>query len=75
MSALGINNLDQVAGTRTVDGESRAFIYTHGRVDDLDTLLDSTSDPDWEIDVAYDINDAGVMGCCPCERPAPHMQC
>jgi len=60
-SAQGINNLDQVVGTRTVDGESHAFIYTHGRVYDLNTRLDATSDPGWKLRVAYDINDAGVI--------------
>jgi probable HAF family extracellular repeat protein len=60
-SALGINNLDQVVGTKTVNGDGRAFVYTHQRVYDLNTLLDPTSDPDWDIRVAYDINDAGVI--------------
>jgi probable HAF family extracellular repeat protein len=58
-SALGINRYDQVVGYR-VNG-NHAFIYTHGRVYDLNTRLDPTSDPDWEISVAYDINDAGVI--------------
>jgi probable HAF family extracellular repeat protein len=56
-SAEGINNLDQVVGT----ANNGAFIYTHGRLYDLNTLLDPTSDPDWEIQRAYDINDSGVI--------------
>jgi probable HAF family extracellular repeat protein len=69
-SALGINDFDQVVGTMTVNGGGHAFIYTHGHLYDLNTLLDSTSDPGWQIDVAYDINDSGVivgwgnLGCC-----------
>lgn len=60
-SAQGINNLDQVVGSKTVDGESFGFIYTHGRLYDLNKRLDATSDPGWKIRVAYDINDAGVI--------------
>jgi probable HAF family extracellular repeat protein len=60
-AAQGINRYDQVVGSMTVNGDTHAFIYTHGRVYDLNTRLDSTSDPDWEIRVAYDINDAGVI--------------
>lgn len=60
-SAHGINNFDQVVGSRSVNGDGHAFIYTHGRVYDLNTLLDATSDPGWKLRVAYDINDAGVI--------------
>jgi probable HAF family extracellular repeat protein len=60
--AQGINRFDQVVGSMaTGDGDNHGFLYTHGRVYDLNTLLDAASDPDWVIEGAQDINDAGVI--------------
>jgi len=53
----GINRSDQVVGDRNGHG----FIYTHRRVYDLNSLLDSTSDPGWVIQSAEAINDSGVI--------------
>ena len=55
--AQGINHFDQIVGSWRDHG----FIYTHGRMYDLNTLLDSSSDPGWDIRVAYSINDSGVI--------------
>ena len=55
--AYGLNRHDQVVGSRNGHG----FIYTHRRVYDLNSLLDSTSDPGWEILSAEAINDSGVI--------------
>ena len=61
--ALGINKLDQIVGFSRAPGanDGHGFIYTHGRMYDLNDLIDATSAPGWEILVAYDINDAGVI--------------
>lgn len=61
--ALGINAFDQVVGDSRAPGARNVhgFIYTHGRMYDLNDLLDDTSAAGWEILVAYDINDAGVI--------------
>lgn len=55
--ARGINHLDQVVGSWSGHG----FIYTHGRMYDLNTLLESTTPTGWNIVIAYAINDSGVI--------------
>lgn len=61
--ALGVNNLDQVVGysRRNDFSTDGAFIYTHGRMYDLNKLLDAESAAHWVVLVAYAINDSGVI--------------
>ena len=60
-SAYGINkNLDVVGWVWDTygGGDHRAVIWRGGVIEDLNTWI---SDPDWELQFAYDINDAGQI--------------
>ena len=58
--AYGINNDDVVVGSSVGEGShSRAVLFTHGNVYDLNTLL--TSPSHLVLEQATDLNDLGVI--------------
>lgn len=60
--ALGINAHDVIVGNSARKGSTvrHAFVYTGGRMYDLNTLLDE-SGAGWELVVAEGVNDAGQI--------------
>ncbi len=60
--ALGINAHDVVVGNSARKGSTirHAFVYTDGRMYDLNTLLDA-SGAGWELVLASGVNDAGQI--------------
>ena len=64
--ANSINNHNLVVGSSNVLGDagSHAFLYTDGRMTDLNSLIDPASG--WTIHDAYDINDFGQIAATGC---------
>ena len=59
---LGINDAGQVTGTSyTSDHVQHAFLYSNGTVIDLNTVLDPVTGSGWNLQDAWDINDAGQI--------------
>jgi probable HAF family extracellular repeat protein len=54
-----INNVGQVVGYAASEDKPRAVIYTHGKMFDLNKL--TTGRRGFELQIAYDINDAGQV--------------
>lgn len=62
--ANGINVHDVVVGVSARTGsskENKAFVYTKGKIYQLDKRLDSTTAPGWHLNDATAINDSGVI--------------
>ncbi len=58
--ASGLNNLGQVVGhAQSSDNEARAFLYSDGKLLDLNGLLPTNSG--WFLDDAFDINERGQI--------------
>ena len=59
-TAYGINNIGQVVGTAdTIDQSERAFIYSNGKMTDLNSLIPNSSK--WLLSEARGINNAGQI--------------
>ena len=58
--ARGINNSGDIVGESDSADQKRAFLYTKGRLIELDKLAENLSDAGFNsLDVAYSINDQG----------------
>lgn len=61
-SALGINDAGTIVGSSGYSGyQGHGFVYTDGKMSDLNNLLASKSTDGWVITDAMAINDAGVI--------------
>jgi len=63
--ARDINNLGQIVGFALLDGMSRAFLYEHGAMVDLNALIDPASG--WVVEDAAAINDLGQIAARACK--------
>jgi probable HAF family extracellular repeat protein len=68
VEAEGINNRGQIVGysSTTQFGERTGFLYTNGKMIDLDSLVT----PGWNIGRAYDISDSGYIAAFGCDVQA-----
>jgi probable HAF family extracellular repeat protein len=58
--ARGINNSDEIVGESDSADQKRAFVYSKGRLAQLDTLAQNLNEAGFaSLDVAYGINDKG----------------
>ena len=58
--ARGINNSGDIVGESDSTDQKRAFLFTKGRLIELDKLADNLSEAGFNsLDVAYGINDKG----------------
>ena len=64
-AAYDINNLGQVVGISLLDGLTRAFLYDHGSMVDLNALIDPASG--WLVESARGINDLGQIAARACK--------